>query len=307
MKKLVCLLLLLSLLPMGVFAENVVINRTDNLTEEYVFEGDTPILEIFFPRVYSSDCAIVRFGDEIMMIDSSTESEVMQDRIHSAMDSIGADHVDVAFNTHPHRDHINGFAFVNEYAPIGKLVLVFPEDYDNTMIAAVDYAKGHNIPIEHVENGDVMTMGENEEVKMHVIHHWGTSQWNANDQSAMLMIQYGERRILFTADVENRAQVYYAENPPACGLDADILKYPHHGLVGMKNQFYKLITPELALINGAADVMDAGKEYMAKKKIPYLLGYKGITRMRTDGNIWVVDYVYELRPDRDTTIQPEYR
>lgn len=305
MKKWICLLLMVCLLPLTAMAESHVIDRTGNLKEEYVFDGDAKLLEIIFPRVYSSDCAIIRFGDEVIMIDASTEHPVMRERIHSAMDSVGVDHVDVAFNSHPHDDHIDGFAHVNEYAPIGKLVLAFPEDHNKNMRNAVEYAVTHDIPIEHVMNGDVLTMGEQGEVTLHVIQHVGKN-WKENDCSAMLMIEYGKRRILFMGDVENRAQVYYAENPPACGLNADIFKYPHHGQVALKDPFLKLVAPELAFMNGAADVMDDGKSYMKKKKIPFLLGYKGLTRMRTDGEIWVVDYVRELRPDKQT-IQPEYK
>ncbi|MBQ8554364.1 MAG: MBL fold metallo-hydrolase [Clostridia bacterium] len=307
MKRLLALFLLLCLLPLAGLAEDsYVINRTDNLTEEYVFEEDTPILEIVFPRVYSSDCAIIRFGDETMMIDASTKNKTMRARIQSAMDSMGVDHIDVAYNSHPHDDHIDGFQFVHEYAPLGKLFIAFPEDYDARMKEAVKYCNANGIPIEHVEDGDVLTMGENDEVTMTVIQRWGTSSWDANDQSAMLLIRYGERTILFTGDVENRAETDYAANPPACGLDADILKYPHHGQQPLQDGFLEAISPELAFMNGAADVMNGGKKYLDKHGVPYLLGYKGLTRMRTDGQVWVVDYMYELNPDREI-IQPDYQ
>ena len=81
MKRLMSLLLLLCLLPFAALAEEstpVVYDRTKNLAEEYVFPEGTPVLEIFFPRVYSSDCAVIRFGDETMMIDASTLNKKMK-------------------------------------------------------------------------------------------------------------------------------------------------------------------------------------------------------------------------------------
>lgn len=45
--------------------------------------------------------------------------------------------------------------------------------------------------------------------------------------------------------------------------------------------------------------------YCDKKQISYLLGYKGLTRMRTDGNIWVIDYLKEKNADRDLPYTPE--
>ena len=306
MKRLLCLLLVLLLLPAAALAEGTVIDRTGNLTEEYVFPEGTPVLEIVFPRVYSSDCAILRFGEETMMIDASTKNKTMRTRIRTAMAAMGVDHIDTAYNSHPHDDHIDGFQFVHEYAPIGRLLIAFPEDYDARMKEAVKFMNANAIPIEHVQDGDVLTMGENGEVIMTVIQRWGTKAWDTNDQSAMLLIRFGERTILFTGDVENRAQRDYGENPPECGLKADILKQPHHGQQPLQDVFLAQLQPEIVFMNGAADVMNGAKKYFDKRDVPYILGYKGLTRMRTDGQIWVIDYLYEADADRET-IQPEYR
>lgn len=308
MKRLIALLLLLCLLPLTSLAEDaqqVVYDRTDNRTEEFLFPEGTPVLEIVFPRVYSSDCAILRFGDEVMMIDASTLNKTMQARIKTAMDSMGVDKIDVAFNSHPHDDHIDGFVPVNAHTPIGKLILTFEEDFDSHMKKVVKHCNENSIPIEHVGDGDVLTMGPNGEVTMRVIQRNDTGKWKANDRSAMLLIQYGERTILFTGDVENRAQKSYFTTPPEGGLKADILKYPHHGQVKLADDFLEMIDPELAFMNGASGVMDGAKKYLDKHKVPYLIGYVGLTRMRTDGQIWVVDYLHETETDRET-VNPVY-
>lgn len=307
MKRLIALLMLLCLLSPAALAEEtqVVYNRTKNLTEEYVFPEDTPILEIFFPRVFSSDCAILRFGDETMMIDASTLNKRMQNRIQTALWSVGIDHIDVAFNSHPHDDHIDGFVPVDAHTPIGQMVLTFEEDFDSHMKTVVKYCNEQGIPIVHVGDGDVLTMGPNGEVTMRVIQRNDTGKWKANDRSAMLLIQYGERTILFAGDVENRAQKSYYTTVPEGGIKADILKYPHHGQVKLDDRFLELIDPEFVFMNGASGVMDAAKKYLNKHKIPYTIGYDGLTRMRTDGSIWVVDYVRETQTDRETK-NPSY-
>ncbi len=304
MKRIICLLLLLTM-PALALAEGVVYNRTGNLTEEYVFPEEALVLEIVFPRVYSSDCATLRFGDEVMMIDASTKNKTMRGRIQSAVEAMGVDHIDTAYNSHPHDDHIDGFQFVHEYAPIGQLLIAFPEDYDARMRETIRFCGENGIPVAHVADGDVLTMGPGGEVTLTVIQRQGTSAWDANDQSAMLLVQYGERTILFAGDVENRAQRDYGENPPACGLDADILKQPHHGQQPLQDVFFEAVSPELVFMNGAADVMSGGKKYFNKKGVPYILGYQGLTRMRTDGEIWVVDYLHEDNTDRET-INPNY-
>lgn len=306
MKRLIALLMLLCLLPLSAMAEDkVVYDRTKNLTEEFVFPEGTPVLEIVFPRVFSSDCAIIRFGDETMMIDASTLNQKMKNRIKTALTSMGVEKIDVAYNSHPHDDHIDGFPTVDSYCPIGKMILTFEEDFDSHMKKVVSYCNEQGIPIEHAGDGDVLTMGENGEVTMRVIQRNDTGKWKANDRSAMLLIQFGERTILFSGDVENRAQRSYFTNPPEGGLKADILKYPHHGQVKLADEFLEMIDPELVFMNGASGVMDGAKTYLNKHKVPYIIGYNGLTRMRTDGKIWVVDYLYEVETDR-TTSNPSY-
>ena len=307
MKRLLSLLIAL-LLPLCALAEGepVIIDRTNNLTEEYKFPEDTPILEIVFPRVYSSDCAIVRFGYDTMMIDASTATDEMQSRVRSALRSMGVDYIDIAFNSHPHDDHINGFIPVAEYYPVGRLVLAFEEDANAEMKKVVEYYNAHDIPIEHVEDGEVFYMGSEEEVTIRVLQRNDSGTWEPNNRSAMLHIQFGDRSILFSGDVENHAQRSFGENPPAEGLKADILKYPHHGQVKLHDPFFDAIDPELVFMNGANQVMEGAKNYLKKRKVPYLIGYEGLTRLRTDGKVWVVDYMHEDYTDRSTK-NPNYK
>lgn len=305
MKRLICLLL--TLLPLCVLAqENVIIDRTGNLTEEYRFPEGTPVLEIVFPRVYSSDCAIVRYGYDVMMIDASTATNEMQERVRSALYSMGVDYIDIAFNSHPHSDHINGFIPVSEAFPIGRLLLTFEEDYNDPMRRVVSAFTAKGIPIEHVADGDVFTLGPEEDVTVRVLQRNDSGTWEANNRSAMLHIQFGERSILFAADVENHAQRSFGENPPAEGIRADILKYPHHGQVKMHDPFFAAISPRLVIMNGANQVMTGGKNYLNRNKVPYLISYQGLIRLRTDGQIWVVDYLHEIYTDRNTK-NPTYQ
>ena len=309
MKRLLSLFAALLLLPVFALAEAaapIIIDRTGNLTEEYKFPEDTPILEIVFPRVYSSDCAILRFGYDTMMIDASTATEEMQERVRSGLRSMGVEYIDIAFNSHPHDDHINGFIPVAEYYPVGRLVLAFEEDANAEMKKVAAYYNEKDIPIEHVADGDVFYLGAEEDVTIRVLQRNDSGTWEPNNRSAMLHIQFGERSILFAGDVENHAQRSFGENPPAERLKADILKYPHHGQVKLHDPFFDAIAPDLVFMNGANQVMEGAKSYLNKRKVPYLIGYEGLTRLRTDGTVWVVDYLHEDYTDRKTK-NPDYK
>lgn len=186
-QKLLLLLLMMSmLLPTFAMAETpVIVNLVEDPDAEYHFEDGAKILEIVFPRVYSSDCILLRYDGMVMMIDASTKNATMRNRIYTACDTLGIDHIDIAYNSHPHDDHIDGFQFVNEYAPISKFLITFPEDFNARMKSAVKFMKANNIPIEQIGNGDTFTLGEDGGVKMTVIQYHKSS-WGVNDQSAML-------------------------------------------------------------------------------------------------------------------------
>ena len=289
------LLLLLFLIPASAEETSCVINLIDNPDAEYSFKEGAEILEIIFPRVYSSDCAFVRFGGETMLIDASTESDEMHQRIRAAIEMTGIEHFDIAFNTHPHRDHIMGFPVIHEYAPLKKFLITFPADYDWRMRRITGYMNDHDVPVEVVGNGHSFSLGESGEVSVKVIQYSEIKSWPLNDQSAMLHFTYGNRAFLLAGDNENRAQEYFSENLPAFSLKADILKYPHHGSAPMMIEFKDAVNPELMFMNCAANTYKGMKKYLDEELcIPYLIGYKGITRMRTDGEIWVVDMLEKV-------------
>ena len=107
----------------------------------------------------------------------------MNNRIQTACQTIGVDHIDVAYNSHPHNDHIDGFPDINEQMPIGKLITTFPSDFDFHIKQVTDYMNEHNIPVECVYDGDVMTLGESDAVTLTVIQELHES-WPLNDQQA---------------------------------------------------------------------------------------------------------------------------
>lgn len=93
-KLLLLLLMMAMLLPTFAMAETpVIVNLVENPDAEYHFEDGAKILEIVFPRVYSSDCILLRYDGMVMMIDASTKNATMRNRIYTACDTLGIDHM----------------------------------------------------------------------------------------------------------------------------------------------------------------------------------------------------------------------
>ena len=125
-KRIFILLLFLCLMLCFAWAEGCIINLIDHPNAEYTFREGATLLEVVFPRVHSSDCAVLRFGDEVMMIDASHAGEGMQKRIKSALEAMNVTHIDTAFNSHPHNDHITVLLSFMIPLHLGNLLLPFP-------------------------------------------------------------------------------------------------------------------------------------------------------------------------------------
>lgn len=286
MKRYLCLLLLLCCLPLSAVAEGVIVNLIDDPDAPYAFQEGAEILEIVFPSIHGSDACILRMGEETMMVDCSTDDQSPL-LVVPVLKALGITHIDTAFNSHPHDDHITGFEFLEGTATIGQLAVAFPEDYNYVIKRTIRVLSAQGVPVVHVADGDVLRLGQAE---LTVFQRKG-GDFTGNDLSACLLLRYGERTYITLGDVENRAQAALVNNPPECGMKADIMKYPHHGHVRLNQAFYDLIDPELAIITAHPWPAKEGFAFMERQGVPALSTWYGVIRLRTDGHIWVVDYL----------------
>jgi beta-lactamase superfamily II metal-dependent hydrolase len=158
------------------------------------------------------------------------------------------------------------------------------------MISAVSYAESNDIAIREYGDGDVLSMGDGAVT----LKFWVNTDpsLDMNNQSAQTMVTFGERKILFTADMEQAGQAVLMERVGAEELKADLIKYPHHGKTGLLDEFYQAVRPQLAVITNSY-VKWGGIEYLIWKQIPrfYTNPTEKYVHLYTDGNTWVVERV----------------
>ena len=71
-----------------------------------------------------------------------------------------------------------------------------------------------------------------------------TEYTRLNDRSAQIMLTFGQRKILFSADLEQKGQNGLVEKVGAEMLKAEVLKYPHHGLQARTPEYRAAGSPE---------------------------------------------------------------
>ncbi len=265
--------------------ESYVINLIEDPDAEYVFQEGVTLLEVYFPEIYGADACIFRFGDETMLVDAATIGQAPV--VMETLAKLGIDHLNIAFNTHPHDDHIIGFQQLPEDMQVDKFVIAFPDDENRPMRTTLKIIRERGIPIEQVKNGDVMMLGD---VKMVIMQKDFTS-YTVNNRSAAMMVFYGDRRLFMAADIETHAQGSLNKKPPEFGLKADILKYPHHGVTKAGWKFLENVDAELAIVTSKLVSIDDVVADSEKRGLPLVSTVPGIVRLRTDGVIWVVDRI----------------
>lgn len=283
-------LLMLCLLPLQAQGEGCVVNLIDHPDAAYAFEEGSDLFTVVFPPDHGSDCAILLYQDDVMMIDCSTDDQASR-FVVPVLQKLGITHVDIAFNSHPHDDHIAGFEYITDQASIDKLYIGLEPDYNWIGKRTTYRLMQRGVSIERVYDGDTLYLGD-QKVVMRAYQRTGVG-FTTNDLSTTLMIRYGDRSIFFTGDIENRGQKGLLDRPPEDSLKADILKYPHHGYAKMNDDLFQLIGPELAVITAYKSPSNNGFAYLERMGVAGVSTWYDTLRLRTDGHIWVLDRINE--------------
>ena len=268
------------------------------LAEQRVFlEGETEpfpegaeLLTLRVAPILGGDCMLLTLGEHSMFVDVGHDTDLAL--IHDLLSAAGLDHVDAIFNSHPHSDHAGGVRpLLEENFPIGVYYNFFPHDFTESFqiviqkptIQALEQA---GVPIVDLKNGDTVPFGDAVLTALRVPDDRVTPSMTCNNLSAMLRVQYGECTALLTGDVENLVQPILAE---LYDLKADILKYPHHGVVAMHKAFLDAADPEYVFFtHGTKNTLDAQKHLVRNGYTRMTFATWGMITLQTDGTKWIV-------------------
>lgn len=285
-KLLLWLMVLVTLTPCALAETPVLVDRINAPDEQadFAFEEGAPLLEILFPQILDVDAAVLRCGDEVVLIDCSSKKYAQ--RVINLLEQMGVTEIDAIINTHPHYDHLQGLEMIAQAVKVKELRICFPATETEHMQTALNVCDQYNIPVSYYRDGTQWDIGGA------IIDVWlkGEDAWDLNNRSAVMHVQYGERTALFTADAEYKLQKKLVEVIPEELLDTDIMKYPHHGTAGIDTAFLQKTSPLLAVItnNGGSRNKDA-KYTLRLNKIPMVFTVPGYVCLRTDGKTWLAE------------------
>lgn len=280
MKRILAGLLILLLLCSAAVAE---MHIGEESPEEW---KEKDILRLTQLDTNRSDCLLLECGGQVMLIDGGYPS--FRNDVAEYLRGRGITHFDMMFNTHPHDDHVS---VMYELLKMGDFTAdmfysPFPEDYnDSYQRRMVKTLKQYQIPYTQVHEGDTLTIGG---ATMEI--HTREQSSDMNRRSAMTMIRFGQSTALLCADIPSFTQTKFVE-ALGDGLQADICKAPHHGLVYMEDAFLKAVNPKLVTICTNKLANDKVSRQCKARDIPYMRSGDGVIIMETDGTDW---YVWQL-------------
>lgn len=244
--------------------------------------SDIGFLTIHYLDVGHADCMLLIAGETTILIDggnTDTSHEVL-----SYLQRYGVEELDLVVNTHPHGDHLGGLPTVLENIPVETLWCSTTE-YDTYLFSRFQSAAAkQGLQIRHPEPG---TVYQEDALTLTVLGPLEDSEEyvDLNDTSLVLMVEFGERKFLFTGDMEAYAEKQLVD--AGVDLNADVLKVGHHGSYSSTSQiFLDAVDPEYGIISCAL-----GNEYGHPHDAPmHRLERANVTLLRTDlmGNIVLV-------------------
>lgn len=260
------------------------INQPDD-TPDFAFAEDAALLEVIFPQILDCDAVFLRCGEETMLLDCATSGQAK--RILNMFRQLGITHVDRVVNTHPHSDHIGGFSELLKEITVDELWLCFPVNETKHSQNAVAAAERAGVTVKTFDDGDVLTLGD---ATMQVWMLKDATYTRLNDRSAQILLTYGDRTMMFAADLEQKGQNGLLEKVGAEALDADVLKYPHHGLQALTTAYCEAVSPELCIITCNQRTTD-GKNYVRRTGLDTVWTVPGFVWLTTDGTTWLCEWV----------------
>ena len=276
------LLVLALLLPCAATAEGD--RRVYRVDEEGAmpFAEDAETFDLYVCPLMGADCMILMTQGQTMMVDFGRNTDY--GTIRGILDDLGITKIDIAFNSHPHDDHLGSMIQLLEDYAVGVFMTAFPENYFGKSVIQISTIRAlHDaeVPVQMVSDGDTFTFGD---VRMTVFR---MDRFDSpNLLSAMLKIEYGECSMLLTGDVTGEAQFSMVKHHD---LKADILKFPHHGLNRTASDFMAAIDPEYAfLTHGYSNTKEAQKQ-LTRLGIFHDFATWGVIHLSCNGEYWLVD------------------
>lgn len=200
-------------------------------------------LEVHFVDVGQGAAqVIITPNKKVMVIDGGNNDD--EDDMVAYLNQLGVSKIDILVGTHPDADHIGGIDAVIDSFEIGKIYMPKVQRNTDTFESVLTSIQNKGLSVTTAKAGIELELDPTLETKM--ISPITTDD-DANEMSAVIRLQYGEKSFLLTGDAGISTEKQWIES--GVELQADVLLVGHHGSEhSTSEEFVKVVKPEYAVI-----------------------------------------------------------
>ena len=230
----------------------------------------------------------------LVVVDGGWEADAPE--VEETIRSLGG-HVHAWIITHPHPDHVGAFNAVMAHFEDADIrldhvytVRVREKRYHETAEYYDDYPAYEKFKTHCGNLGSVVTYLKENDVldliglRMKVLSAWDEKvdvfeNNECNNGSLMFRLEGNGKSMLFCADVQKEMEEYIV---PAHRdeLKSDYVQLAHHGNWGLTEEFYDLVDPEAAFVDGPSSIIDEEDSIYDGWQLRDALQEKGVTLYR---------------------------
>ena len=136
--------------------------------------------------------------------------------------------LDYVFISHFDADHYGGLLYLMENVKIKTLIFLKQEKESQEYKEVMEIVNQKKIKIRTLKAGDKIELEK--DIMIEVLYPTNEKFEDQNNNSIVLKLKYGEFKMLFTGDIEQKAEKVILEQK--IDVSATILKIAHHGSKG---------------------------------------------------------------------------
>lgn len=197
---------------------------------------------LHFIDVGQGDSILVSSGNEYMLVDGGEEDQ--GDTVVNYIDGLGIDKLKYIVATHPHSDHIGGIDDVMNSINVENVIMPDAVSGSRCFENMLDAIEDNNINVIKGEAGYSFNLGN---FKCDIVGPVNISD-DANNNSVVMKLSYGEDSILLTGDCSKAEEKDIIEN--GADISAVLLKSGHHGSsTSSTEDFIRKVNPKTVVIS----------------------------------------------------------